>query len=216
MKHLVRLLLLLFLLWLAGLIYFVSNLPDRPETPERHTDAIVVATGGSERLQEGIRLLVRGLGQKLLITGVNADTTIPELIASLPAEAEKPSAYLLSCCIVAGYAAGSTLGNAEETAAWMKAEKFSSLRLVTADYHMPRSLLEFHRAMPGIEIIAHPVFPDRVNRGSWWRSPGTASLLVNEYDKYLIALLRRLLQPAQAAEPPGNAPGDDATSGRQS
>jgi hypothetical protein len=34
------------------------------------------------------------------------------------------------------------------------------------------------------------VFPDRVRRESWWRSPGTASLLINEYDKYLVALLR--------------------------
>src|SRR5262249_23318436 len=149
-------------------------------------------------------------------TGVNADTTIPELIASLPADAEKPSAYLTTCCIVAGHAAGSTLGNAEETAAWMKAEKFNSLRLVTADYHMPRSLLEFRRAMPATEIIAHPVFPDRVNRESWWRSPGTASLLVNEYDKYLIALFRTLLHRAGAAEPSERRQGIDAMAGKQS
>ena len=72
----------------------------------------------------------------------------------------------------------------------MQAEGLHSLRLVTADYHMPRSLLEFRSAMPKIEIIANPVFPDRVRRESWWRSPGTASLLINEYDKYLVALLR--------------------------
>jgi len=55
---------------------------------------------------------------------------------------------------------------------------------------MPRSLLEFRRAMPDVEILVHPVFPDQVRRGSWWRSPGTASLLIGEYDKYLLALAR--------------------------
>jgi len=61
---------------------------------------------------------------------------------------------------------------------------------VTADYHMPRSLLEFRRAMPDVEILVHPVFPDQVHRSIWWRSPGTASLLIGEYNKYLLALAR--------------------------
>jgi uncharacterized SAM-binding protein YcdF (DUF218 family) len=72
----------------------------------------------------------------------------------------------------------------------MKGQGFHSLRLVTADYHMLRSLFEFRRAMPETEIIAHPVFPNQVRRESWWRSPGTASLLISEYDKFLVALLR--------------------------
>jgi len=177
-------------LWLVGLVLFVSSLPDHVEAPERRTDAIVVPTGGSERLAEGIRLLNRGLAAKLFVSGVNAATDLPAMIASLPADAEKPSSALIGCCILAGHAADSTLGNAAETAAWMKSEGFHSLRLVTADYHMPRSLLEFRRVMPAEEIIAHPVFPDRVRREAWWRSPGTASLLINEYNKYLVAVLR--------------------------
>ena len=190
MRRLLGFLLLLAFLWFAGLVVFVSGLPGHPQEADRHTDAIIVVTGGSERLAEGIRLLNHGLADKLFISGVNAGTHLPDIIASLPPQAEKPSAKLQACCILAGYAADSTLGNAAETAAWMEAEGLHSLRLVTADYHMPRSLLEFRSAMPKIEIIAHPVFPDRVRRESWWRSPGTASLLINEYDKYLVALLR--------------------------
>ena len=190
MRRLLRLVLFLAVIWVAGLVIFIAELPESVEQPERHTDAIVVPTGGSERLQEGVRLLIHGLAAKLFISGVNVDTKIADLVASLPAGAEKPPPTLVDCCIVIGHVADSTLGNAAETAAWMKNEGFHSLRLVTADYHMPRSLLEFRRAMPDAEILGHPVFPDQVKRGSWWRSPGTASLLIGEYDKYLLALAR--------------------------
>ncbi len=193
MRSLLRLFVLAGLLWLGGLVLFIARLPESAEQPDRHTDAIVVPTGGSERLQEGIRLLIHGFAGKLFISGVNVDTKTADLVASLPSEAEKPPEALVDCCIVIGHAADSTLGNAAETAAWMRAQGFHSLRLVTADYHMPRSLLEFRRAMPDMEILANPVFPDQVRRESWWRSPGTASLFIGEYDKYLLALARTIV-----------------------
>lgn len=96
----------------------------------------------------------------------------------------------VECCIVLGYSAGNTRGNAAETAAWMAAENFRSLRLVTANYHMPRSLLEFTRAMSGLTIVPHPVFPDGFKRRDWWRWPGTTHLVASEYTKYLVALAR--------------------------
>jgi uncharacterized SAM-binding protein YcdF (DUF218 family) len=193
MRALLRLVVLLAIAWLGGLVLFIARLPESVEQPEQHTDAIVVPTGGSERLQEGIRLLIHGAAGKLFVSGVNVDTKTADLVTTLPPGAEKPQASLIDCCIVIGHAADSTMGNAAETAAWMKAQGFHSLRLVTADYHMPRTLLEFRRAMPGVEILINPVFPDQVHRESWWRSPGTASLLIGEYDKYLLALARSLI-----------------------
>jgi uncharacterized SAM-binding protein YcdF (DUF218 family) len=55
---------------------------------------------------------------------------------------------------------------------------------------MRRSLFEFSRAMPGMRIIANPVFPEQVKQANWWAWPGTAMLIVGEYDKYLGAVLR--------------------------
>lgn len=97
------------------------------------------------------------------------------------------------CCIALGYEAGDTIGNAAETALWMRKEGFRSVRLVTANYHMPRSLLEFSHAMPGVTVIPHPVFPNSVKQDQWWRWPGTAHLIATEYTKYLAAAVRHRL-----------------------
>jgi uncharacterized SAM-binding protein YcdF (DUF218 family) len=83
-----------------------------------------------------------------------------------------------------------TIENALETKNWMRMREYTSLRLVTAAYHMPRSLLEFQDAMPDIEIEPHPVFPMHVKQDKWWAWPGTMALTVTEYNKYIVASLR--------------------------
>lgn len=179
---------LLFLLWLGGLAWFAQSIPDEVSDPTSATDAIVVLTGGSLRVQSGIALLNAGKAKKLFVSGVNHGTDMPALL-----RAEHQSSDKVPCCIALGYDADNTFGNAQETAVWMRREGFHSLRLVTASYHMPRSLLEFSRAMPDVHIIPHPVFPERVKQERWWAWPGTASLIVAEYQKYLLAWARPML-----------------------
>lgn len=169
--------------WLAGLVWFAT--PPAAESRPVATDAIVVLTGGSLRLQSGIELLREGKGRKLFISGVNQQVDLDEV---LRVSGNTPD--WAWCCVTLGHEAGNTLGNARETAQWVQGEGFHSLRLVTAWYHMRRSLLEFDRAMPEIDIVAHPVFPDRVKQDHWWTWRGTAALLVGEYVKYQAALLR--------------------------
>ena len=81
----------------------------------------------------------------------------------------------------------------------MRQHGYRSLRLVTGGYHMPRSLLEFSEALPEAEVVPHPVFPDRVKQASWWTRPGTAALIIGEYNKYLLTRLdhgwRELMDP---------------------
>ncbi|HEY5597828.1 MAG TPA: YdcF family protein [Kiloniellales bacterium] len=178
--------------WLAGLVWFTAQLPTTVNDPTRATDAIVVLTGGSGRVLEGIELLAAGRARKLLISGVNPGVDMEGLLRfsqRSPAE--------LECCVTLGYQASSTFGNAIETARWMGENDLHSLRLVTAAYHMPRSLLQFRRAMPEIEIIPHPVFSEHFRQDDWWRWPGSATLIVSEYSKYLVALAldRRASRP---------------------
>jgi len=181
--------LVLFSIWLGGLLYFTSLIPDSVTDPTTATDGIVVLTGGSDRLREGLQLLADGRARRLLISGVFRDASLADLLHTGEAPAGL-SQQMIDCCITIGYRAGNTLGNATEAAEWAAANDIHSLRLVTADYHMPRSLLEFSHALPGARIVPHPVFPEEVKRERWWLWPGTASLVVSEYHKYLAALVR--------------------------
>lgn len=189
---------LLAVAWSVGLLWFAAALPSAVADPTRRTDAIVVLTGGSDRVHRGIELLADKRADKLFISGVYRGVDVQELL-----RVSRSSPANLACCIVLGYEADSTRGNATETAEWMRAEGLTSLRLVTAAYHMPRSLLEFRRVMPEIEIVPHPVFPANFKRNDWWRWPGSAALIASEYSKYLIALLRGGLAAITLARPPG-------------
>jgi len=83
-----------------------------------------------------------------------------------------------------------TRENAAETAKWCHDNSIRSVRLVTAAYHMPRSRLEFAYTMPDVKIIEHPVFPEHVKQARWWAWPGTAALIIGEYNKLLMAWVR--------------------------
>ncbi len=185
------------IVWLAGLVWFADTIPDQVADPGTATDAIVVLTGGSQRLTAGLDLLAAGKAKKLFVSGVHQGIEVAELL-----RVQHHPENWITCCIALGHAADNTLGNALETATWMEQEKFRSLRLVTAGYHMRRSLLEFHHAMPGIQIIAHPVFPEQIKQAYWWAWPGTAALIIGEYHKYVGAVVRDALL---GAEGPGRS-----------
>jgi uncharacterized SAM-binding protein YcdF (DUF218 family) len=182
---------LLAALWLIGLWRFAAALPDEITAPERQTDAIVVLTGGSLRVEGGLRLLAEGKAKKLFISGVYRGVEVAELL-----RLSRQSPDSVACCVVLGHTADNTVGNARETAQWMASEGYHSLRLVTASYHMPRSLLEFGRAMPDAEIVPNPVFPEFLRQAPWWRSRRSALLIAEEYSKYLVALVRPTIPAA--------------------
>jgi uncharacterized SAM-binding protein YcdF (DUF218 family) len=172
-------------LFAGGLVWFVHLIPSEVADPDRVTDAIVVLTGGCLRLESGLQLLAAGKAQKLFVTGVHPGVEIGQLLRASGQEPERAA-----CCIALGHDASSTQGNAQETAAFVRANDIHSLRLVTASYHMPRSLLEFARAMPGLLIVPNPVFPEILRAGDWWLKPASLSLVAVEYMKYLVALAR--------------------------
>jgi uncharacterized SAM-binding protein YcdF (DUF218 family) len=179
--------------WCFGLLVFAAAIPNPSQIrdADKPTDAIIVLTGGSDRLAEGFRLLDHGLAKKLLISGVAQGVTLQQLIDGLGADkAAAPAAEELACCVTLGYVAASTAGNAQESADWIAQNGFKSVRLVTANYHMIRSLLEFRRTAPQVEVIPHPVFPAEVKDPMWFVHPKTLALIVNEYHKYLVALGR--------------------------
>ncbi len=183
------------LLWLGGFLLYAAELPRQASARAQPgaNDAIVVLTGGRGRLEVGLQLLADRKGEKLLISGVQKDVSAAEIQTSQSAAGD-----LFSCCVDLGYQARDTWGNAIEAALWMERNGYQSLHLVTASYHMPRSLLLFQQAMPNITLHANPVFPKQVKLADWWQFPGTMKLLAMEYSKYLISLLRvRLTGPSE-------------------
>ena len=175
-------------IWSTGLVRFVNLIPRKVMDTESTTDAIIVLTGGSLRLETGLKLLQNHHGKKLFISGVHRGVDVEELLKLARSAPEE-----LDCCISLGYSADNTTGNARETANWMREQGFNSLRLVTANYHMPRSIVAFQKYLPEVIIFGHPVFPDHVKVNDWWLWPGTTSLIIGEYNKYLVARARWVL-----------------------
>lgn len=189
-RRMAALLAVLVIAWVGGLVWFAHRIPSPDNTvvsPEA-TDAVVVLTGGPLRLKAGLELLEAGKAKKLFVSGVSRQVDLTELLRTA-----QTSPAAVACCISLGHDAADTSGNASETRLWMEHEGFHSLRLVTANYHMQRSLLEFRYAMPEMTIVPNPVFPDSFKRNHWWAWPGTFALIVTEYQKYVAAAGRAWL-----------------------
>jgi uncharacterized SAM-binding protein YcdF (DUF218 family) len=184
---LAALLVLAPLLWLAGFVRFVHGLTYPTSRGEAPADGIVVLTGGADRIATGLLLVRAHRGRRLLISGVNPETTAAD-IARYAGFAEQ-----FACCVDIGYRASDTQGNASEAARWAGKRGYRSLIIVTSASHMPRGLAEMRRAMPDVRLVPYPVIPGGVGARDWWRHRATAWLLAREYSKYLVSLARHYL-----------------------
>ena len=174
----------LLVVWGVGLFWYVDQLPTEINADGQQTDAIVVLTGGTGRLEEGLSLLEQGRAARLFVSGVYRGVDVRQLL-----ESARAGGNGLEGRIEIGNAID-TADNARETAVWVDEQEIQSVRLVTSAYHMPRSLMEFAHRMPNVMIVPAPVFSDRVKQESWWLWPGTALLIATEYSKFLLACVR--------------------------
>jgi len=179
-KRWLGLLLAVLLLWLGGALTYFNRAETTPPAGDERTDAIVVLTGGAARLATALRLLNENKADRLLVSGVGPTATkaslLQAVLPSMPDAAQAASdgegidlQSLFECCVDLGFEATDTASNAVETAAWANARGYQSIRLVTANYHMPRSLVEFRRRMPEATILPHPVRSDAMRVEDWWR-----------------------------------------------
>jgi uncharacterized SAM-binding protein YcdF (DUF218 family) len=173
------------LLLLLGFCGFVWFLPERQIVLGDSADGIVVLTGGTSRISDALQLLATGRGKRLLITGVNPDTTTTD-IAREVVNYNK----LLACCVDLDYSALNTYGNAVQARRWAVAHDFHSLIVVTSAYHMPRALAELAHQLPDAALIPFPVVSDRLRVEPWWSNGDITKLVLSEYLKYLFAKVR--------------------------
>lgn len=195
MKSLAGIVLILWLVWAAGLVRFMETIDAMRAESEAACEGIVVLTGGAGRIDHGFSLLEDGRAQRMLITGVGERNDPAHFVArydlspALQAKIARPGVLTLD------RTANSTYSNAEETKRWLAQlpRQPEALCLVTAQYHMPRSLLVFRHAMPQIRWVREPVSPDSFRLRRWWQDSLTRSLLFSEYHKYLAARLVALV-----------------------
>lgn len=148
-------------------------------------DGIIVLTGGQARLDAAIGLLISKRGKRLLISGVHPSTNREALQRVTRADAE-----LFNCCIDLDHSALNTIGNAIESARWIRANGYRRVIVVTNNYHMPRSRLELSRLLNDVELVPYPVINTDLRQDSWMRQGDTLRVLFTEYVKYLGALTR--------------------------
>jgi uncharacterized SAM-binding protein YcdF (DUF218 family) len=165
-------------LWLAGFaIFTITAFTSSAPNPLPLADGIVALTGGDDRVAEAMGLLAARQAPRLLISGAGRGTYLGDFTKDQPAAATQ-----YASAITIGHMAGTTHGNAVETAAWVNAYKMHSLIIVTADYHMPRALQEMHAALPDVTLIPYPVRPPAMRKMLTF---ATLRMLAGEYTKYL-------------------------------
>lgn len=199
-------LLILGMIWAVGLLAFSGRVEQSTPAKEPSVaDGVVVLTGASNiRLEAATKLLEAGKGKRLLISGVNREATREDVLNVT--KAVKP---IYDCCVDLGFAAANTVGNARETAEWARAKGYHSLIVVTADYHMPRAMLELRATLPDTVLYPYPVATEGLDAHRWWKQNATTRRMVVEYCKYLAILAREaflgLGPKEEAGSPAGKA-----------
>ncbi len=172
--------------FLAGFAFFASHIGSLASPDQvRAADAIVVVTGGQSRIDVAVDLLKAGKAKRLLISGVNPMANREDLRAATGGDRR-----LFECCVDIDHAALDTVGNAEESAKWVRGHAYGSVILVTNNYHMPRTMLEMRRLLDHEDLQPYPVVNSRLDRGTWLRKPEAIRVLFTEYTKYIAALVR--------------------------
>ncbi|MDP1911052.1 MAG: YdcF family protein [Hyphomicrobium sp.] len=164
---------LLLILYALGFLLFGVTLGAAAPADAPNTDAIVVITGGSGRIEHAVAMLGQGKGKRLLIAGADPAVTKDDLVRL------HGKRRLVRCCLDLGSESVDTRSNAEEARRWLEKNNYRSARLITSDWHMRRAVYEFGRQLDGkVRII-----PDAV------KSEPNFMTLFGEYNKYV---LRRL------------------------
>ena len=195
---------------IGGFLKFVHEVQNTPvATVSGKADAIVVLTGGPGRIEAGLDLLAGGSAERMLISGVNPRTSGAAIRETAEGGNDAERARLFSCCVDLGRRATDTVGNSEEARTWIRERGYSHVIVVTADYHMQRSLLEFRRALevtPAVKtgtaeaepkegeetvqpvrLTPYAVATPALRDEAWYTDPPAIRRLVGEWVKYLSA-----------------------------
>ena len=166
-----RLAALLVLLYAAFFLLFAFTLGKPASPTARPTDAAVVLTGGSGRIERGMEVVREGKAKRLLIAGADPSVTKADLTRRIPT-----AGRVIKCCVDLGSESVDTRTNAEEADRWLAKRGFHSVRLITSDWHMRRARYEFDKLLGR----KYRLITDGV------RTEPSFLTLFGEYNKYLL------------------------------
>ena len=174
-------------LWAAGFAMFIAGIPAPAEAPPNKREAIVVFTGGPDRVTAGMAVFAAGRADRLLISGVHQNTTRERLSTLWTGDRA-----LFDCCVDLGREALTTEGNAAEVGDWTDKHGYESLILVTSEYHMPRALVSTKARLPETEITPYAVPSGYIGSNGRPATLRAWGKLSGEYVKYLLAHIKAL------------------------
>ncbi|GAK72925.1 YdcF family protein [Agrobacterium rubi] len=169
----------------GGFLWFADSVASMRPPSGTKADAIIVLTGGYLRIDQAVGLLRDGVGKRLLISGVNPATSRAQI-----RKMTQSSSDLFACCVDMGYQAVDTIGNANEASKWIKDRGYTSVVIVTNNYHMHRSLHELRSTSPDTNFIAYPVINSDLARTNWFVNPDVVRTMIIEYIKFVAVAAR--------------------------
>ena len=203
MRFILTVLTLAAIAYCSALAWFITTIPGTPAPITQKAPVLVVLTGGYARIEHGLELLADKEAPVLFISGVDDHVAMQRILRDYADADLRGRVYASGGEIVIDHA-HSTVSNAEQTDAFLKKRHFTTIRLITANYHMRRALHEFHNVMPDVTIIPDPVSPKEFQRNNWWTNDIARRVIFGEFHKYMAVLVRDWLRPNET--PPQDGP----------
>ena len=185
---------LLFLIayFFIGLNSFKERILTLQKDPINLSSKVVILTGGTNRIKEGFEVIYKLdkksiSNLKVLVSGTGKGFSKLSLQEKLNPNFDL---RLIECCVELDDVSQDTYSNAVETSKWVSKNNIEEILLITSNYHIPRSILEFQNKMPNLKILYYPITPKQHQINKWLTSFETFSLIFIEYCKYIIANVR--------------------------
>ncbi len=143
----------LLLSWLIGFFVFLGFANNIENSDSYYIKNSIVLTGGQNRIKEAIKLLDSDLTSTVFISGVNSQVDKKDILRDDFSKYEQN--------FILGYDAFDTKGNVKESDNWISENGIDEVRIITSDYHIYRSLVEFNNLLPEVGAVMHSV--DNIN-----------------------------------------------------
>lgn len=156
-----------------------------PSDTLTRSDAVVVLSGGPDRVQWGIKLYQDGWAPRLVLVGAALDKSGPsnaEAMRKIALQAGVPDT-----AIFLEEKSANTLENAALGKSVLDSFGAKSIILVTSPYHQRRAYETFKKVYEGevLSIINSPSGYSTWNSKQWWAKPASADITTSEILKII-------------------------------